>query len=71
MRLITIYIDTLDEEVYNASRHEDITVCEAMRIIAANPNEDWIAERKGECRSVDCIHYDCPSIELYNWMSWK
>ena len=45
MRLVTIYIDTLDDDVYYASRQENITVCEAMKAILANPHRDWIVER--------------------------
>ena len=48
MRLVTIYIDTLDDDVYYASRQEDIRVCEAMKAILANPSRDWIVERNNE-----------------------
>ena len=71
MRLVTIYIDTLDDDVYYASRQENITVCEAMKVILANPSRDWIVERKNESRLVDCDYFHHPSLEMYEWMAWK
>lgn len=71
MRLVTIYIDTLDDDVYYASRQENITVCEAMQAILANPHRDWIVERNNECRCVDCDYFHHPSLEMYEWMAWK
>ena len=71
MRLVTIYIDTLDDDVYYASRQENITVCEAMKAILANPSRDWIVERNNESRLVDCDYFHHPSLEMYEWMAWK
>ena len=71
MRLVTIYIDTLDDDVYYASRQENITVCEAMKAILANPSRDWIVERNNESRLVDCSYFHHPSLEMYEWMAWK
>lgn len=71
MRLVTIYIDTLDDDVYYASRQENITVCEAMQAILANPNRNWIVERNNECRCVNCDYFHHPSLEMYEWMAWK
>ena len=71
MRLVTIYIDTLDDDVYYASRQENITVCEAMKTILANPNRNWIVERNDECRCVNCDYFHHPSLEMYEWMAWK
>ena len=71
MRLVTIYIDTLDDDVYYASRQEKITVCEAMKAILANPSRDWIVERNNECRCVNCDYFHYPSLEMYEWMAWK
>lgn len=71
MRLVTIYIDTLDDDVYYASRQENITVCEAMKAILANPSRDWIVERGNESRLVDCDYFHHPSLEMYEWMAWK
>ena len=71
MRLVTIYIDTLDDDVYYASRQENITVCEAMKAIHANPNRNWIVERNDECRCVNCDYFHHPSLEMYEWMAWK
>ena len=59
------------KEKINNLNLENITVCEAMKAILANPHRDWIVERNNECRCVNCDYFHYPSLEMYEWMAWK
>lgn len=65
--MVNIWIDTYNDDVYNNSVKYDITLDNAIDIMLASPNEEWLVEfEDGSSKLVDSIHNDKEEIE--NWL---